>query len=668
MLGLVDPDKHVPDAPLIREIAREWLKDPVLDLRAHASGAEVRRARWLLIFDNADDPELLRQFWHTFKSGSVLVTSRDPNVRDVLSTDQLNIDLQPFSEEEGVLALKQLADLRAGDLQVQQREDMMARQICKKLGGWPLGISQMAGIIRHEYMSLTEFYERYEDSEERRDFQDRPERDMRGTSRGTMASMIISDFISAQARVLLEVCSMLYPDCIQERLFMEPCEEMLLLQDFPRERSAYYRARAELVQLSLIRLNDKREIWMHRFVQDTVVSKMDKCRFEAVFKGAVSLVSTAWGESSLDEKSHVQLWGKCANLFPHVLQLQSLYREGSKDHRVQPFYRFAWLLTESAWWQLEIGNTHVLTSMLTLAQSICDLLPLSEKLDLLSDIYHMLGGWANETNHARECLEYNSIYLQLRLEAVARGEAATPQTAAAYNQKGTGWMMVKDYESAKRDFRKSQEVYRGLPAYTPTMASLPIVNLAVAEWLTGNLTGATKLLHEGLTDRERKFGVDDSESFITGRFLHALGNVRYDQAMLQPEGDDRERLLEESDNFHRRALTQYQSTIGTHHRTADVCHRVAEHCLRKGDTDSARLLVSQALKTWNVDAVSFQPEIARTTFLEAKCARCAGYEVEAKRLRMRAASIRATLLPEDETKVEDLHSNDFNELVAFWSR
>lgn len=317
---------------------------------AHANGADAKRANWLLIFDNADDPHILHQLWPVFASGAVLVTTRDPNISDVLSKGQVNINLPPFSEEEGVLALKQLAHLRPADERVQRREDQLARQISIRLGGWPLGISQMAGIIRHDYMSLTEFHERYQDIDERREFHNRADRDLRGTSRGTMASMIISDFLSAQARVLLEICSMLDPDSISEHLFTNPCPEIRLLRDFPADRPAYYRARAELVQLSLIRLTDKREIGMHRYVQEIVVSKLSRDGFEAVFTGTASLISTAWGESSLEDKSRVRLWGDCARLIPHVHQLQIVYQERPQGQDVKPFAGFAWLLTQAAWY------------------------------------------------------------------------------------------------------------------------------------------------------------------------------------------------------------------------------------------------------------------------------------------------------------------------------
>src|ERR1700712_5194629 len=101
--------------------------------------------------------------------------------------------------------------------------------------------------------------------------------------------------------------------------------------------------------------------------------------------------------------------------------------------------------------------------MLHLARSICETFPRSDALDLLSDIHHGLGAWANQTNQAEESLQYNTRYLQMRLDAIAHGGEADNRTAAAYNQKGTGWMMFKSYDFGKRDFRLSIKTYRALP-------------------------------------------------------------------------------------------------------------------------------------------------------------------------------------------------------------
>lgn len=143
----------------------------------------------------------------------------------------------------------------------------------------------------------------------------------------------------------------------------------------------------------------------------------------------------------------------------------------------------------------------------------------------------------------------------------------------------------------------------------------------------------------------------------TGRFLHALGNVYFDQGK-----------REKSEQFHSRALAQYQSTIGNyHHRTADVCHKVAQHCLRNGQNEQAVRLLDQALSVWSVDKSAYLPEVARTTFLKAKVAMALERETEAIGLYRKAASLRKRLTNQQK-KHDQLVEADFDELVTFWSR
>jgi hypothetical protein len=56
----------------------------------------------------------------------------------------------------------------------------------------------------------------------------------------------------------------------------------------------------------------------------------------------------------------------------------------------------------------------------------------------------------------------------------------------------------------------------------------------------------------------------------TGRILHCLGNVKFSQG-----------LLNESLDFHERALLHFKETVGNnHHRTGNSCFKVAEHYSR----------------------------------------------------------------------------------------
>jgi len=215
------------------------------------------------------------------------------------------------------------------------------------------------------------------------------------------------------------------------------------------------------------------------------------------------------------------------------------------------------------------------------------------------------------------------------------------------------------YQNGISAFERSLEIYKGLKDYWLAMDTNPRTNMAFTYWMMGDQEIASSWFEDLLRDRQMKFGLNDTESYRTGRIYHGLGNVRYDQG-----------LLEESEQLHRRALKHYQTTLGnTNHKTADLCHRVAQHCLRNNDLENARILIDQALKVWRLKGESiFNPEIARTTFLKAKLAMQCGNELEATMLFKKAKKLRSSIPGAPKKADSNLREGDFDELLVFYDR
>lgn len=72
--------------------------------------------------------------------------------------------------------------------------------------------------------------------------------------------------------------------------------------------------------------------------------------------------------------------------------------------------------------------------------------------------------------------------------------------------------------------------------------------------------------------------------YRTGRVLQALGNVKAAKAMRSEEQHAytaAKLLWGESFSIHTDCLRQYESALGKfNHRTADACHKLAEHHVR----------------------------------------------------------------------------------------
>ncbi|KAI9733663.1 MAG: hypothetical protein M1834_003265 [Cirrosporium novae-zelandiae] len=651
VLDLEDPNE--PHNQVVnRELAKGWLSHPLKFLDQNHDSVGQAEASWLIIFDNADDPDILTDYIPIFDSGSLLITSRNPLSKTNSSPTTLGIDLIPFKEEEAALFLQQLTH--------KTNEGDIAKQVANKLGGLPLAISQMAGVIRRQYLSFPEFLERYEDEEEKEGLLNLELQPHRVTARGTIASIWAIEQLSRPARSFLEVLSIFDPDCIQEDVLINRLEVIDTLSEYPKKKAAYYAARMELLQTSLIKRNEERkEFWMHRVLQDAVRAKMEAQHLFRVFSAATNLISAAWPPASLEKRHNTDRWKACQDLYPHVISLRNIYIKyfTRKDYSLNA--ELAALFSEAGWWQHERGNASASKSLLQHAEVICHKLPLDGRIgDILCDIHYGLGAVANESNDAESCLRHNKELLAKRMDAAKEAGLVDIRLAIAHNQIGTGWMMAKEYQKASEAFKNAIEVYQSLPDFSKGMLSVPLANLGLAYWLQGDLDKASITLERGLRDREELLGVMDKESFRTGRFLHALGNIRADQGQ-----------MEESEIYHQKALAQYQSTIGnSHHRTADVCHRVAQHCIRHGDFDTARILIDQALKVWGTERSLYTPEIARTSFLKAKLLYRIGDEEEASILVRQAVALRNKIAPIPTKDYKMLTEESFDELVTFWSR
>jgi hypothetical protein len=112
--------------------------------------------KWLLIFDNADDLEILRLAWPGHSNGCVLITTRDFNAAHGLAKSGFH--LQPFDQETGSSLLLDLVGIDSSSLEYRSK----AMNIVETLGGLPLALNQIAGFISERKLPLQDFLPLYE--------------------------------------------------------------------------------------------------------------------------------------------------------------------------------------------------------------------------------------------------------------------------------------------------------------------------------------------------------------------------------------------------------------------------------------------------------------------------------------------------------------------------
>lgn len=112
-------------------------------------------------------------------------------------------------------------------------------------------------------------------------------------------------------------------------------------------------------------------------------------------------------------------------------------------------------------------------------------------------------------------MQHISEYLALR-KAVASAQQhveADFSLAYAHNQMGCAWMMAGDYQKGCELFQEALRIWKSNPMYKKGLASMEYANLGLSYWLLGQLDQASRILEEGLKEREEGFGVDNPELF-----------------------------------------------------------------------------------------------------------------------------------------------------------
>ncbi|KAK1143739.1 hypothetical protein N8T08_006140 [Aspergillus melleus] len=230
---------------------------------------------------------ILADYWPQ-GSGSILVTSRDPLAKSMFTRRPSGLDLGPLSQQDSLDLFNHLTSL------FDEAEDDTAKQISGALGGVPLAISQMAGIIRRQDLTLSEFLELYTDHEEHASLYETKFDTNITTYRHSLSTVWAFEKLKPQARQLLELISFLDPDVIGEDLLVEAAMELLSDGGHFR-KSSYIEARTDLLQSSLVqRDKQKQQVSVHRIVQDVILATMDVVKKQELFDKVVRILWAGW--------------------------------------------------------------------------------------------------------------------------------------------------------------------------------------------------------------------------------------------------------------------------------------------------------------------------------------------------------------------------------------
>ena len=264
--------------------------------------AELRhRGRWLLVFDNAEDPADVAP-WLPAGGGHVLITSRQRGWDEVAAP--VEIDVLARAESMAILQARVTA-LSGAD----------ADRLAAELGDLPLAIAQAAGFMADTGMTADEFLALLRTRAGQLLAQGAPGSYPRSLA---AATGLMADRLARQdpaAAELASVCAFLAPEPIPQSLFTAAVSVLPgELAARAADPLAWRQTLAYLTRQSLVRI-DHRGLQMHRLTQAILRERLSTAQAAATRNYAEAIMAA----SDPGDMPNPATWPRWARLTPHVL-------------------------------------------------------------------------------------------------------------------------------------------------------------------------------------------------------------------------------------------------------------------------------------------------------------------------------------------------------------
>jgi len=262
-----------------------------------------RRDRWLLIFDNAEQPADVRANWPQGGGGQVLITSRNPAWRGLAIP--LEVNVLPRAQSIAFLVRR-----TGGD-----QEPTTLGTLAEVLGDLPLALDQAAAYIEETATPVGQYVSLFGQRAKELFTLGRP-----SNSQDTIATIWTLSLERIRtgnpaAQDLLTVCAFLAPDDIPRNLL--PDHARFLPEPLAAAAAdplTWQQTIGALRRYSLITATEQ-TLSVHRLVQAVVRHALDPDRARSWAKVGLMLIDQAFPDQAY-ESGH---WPACTQLLPHAL-------------------------------------------------------------------------------------------------------------------------------------------------------------------------------------------------------------------------------------------------------------------------------------------------------------------------------------------------------------
>lgn len=294
------PEHNAQDQEVIIQAVKVWLQ-------THQG--------WLLILDNADEPDHFAPFLSNIRGGHLLVTTRAADLTHLGLGFAHSLEVKPFSPKQGALFLLRRALNVALD-QSASSDQALAIQISDKLGDLPLALDQAGAYIAATRTSLASYLSLYEQRhgdllKQRRNLE----------YPASVAATWDISFERVKTRnvtsiEILTLCAFLAPDAIPETILTQGAIHLsVALKAVATDTFLLNEAIEVLMSYSLLSRDSRTQMLsVHRLVQTVLRDKLDAKTRKHWAEQVVKVVHT-----SSPNVLEMAQWDDCERWLPHAL-------------------------------------------------------------------------------------------------------------------------------------------------------------------------------------------------------------------------------------------------------------------------------------------------------------------------------------------------------------
>ncbi len=512
-------------------IAEDFLKDD--NVISTMKNALEKRKGWLLVFDNAEDPQLLNRVLP--QGGHILITSRNPNWEKAVAVDV-------FSKEEALNYLQKISGIS------DQEEEF--NLLANELGYLPLALTQAGAYIRRQQIDVATYRTAFKEGQKQ--LLSQKEKGYPGSvATAWLLSMEKITQEDPNALKLLNICSYLAPDKIPEEFLEAWLKEKahttgLDFQDALRILESY-----SLIEQKVDQKEGSHKKWIsiHRLIQTVT---RDECAPEA--NQTIEL-----GISIMKQQFKGQVRTKEEREAGDVLVLHAQSLIGHAEKRDTLSESTGYVAQNTGYFLSDTGNFKEAKEYYEKALQIHTACSGAESMPA-SDSYNSLGSVANAQGDFKEALKYFQKVNDIYFRYLDTNRDAAIGLALCNINMGSVLESLGDFKGAKESLEKASEFFNSIEVENNEAVAACHTNLGSVLLTQGELEAAKKHYEKALEINTVCLKTENHTSVARSHLN--IGRVLQDQEK-----------LEEAKQCFEKALEIFRTCLGTeNHPSLAMCH------------------------------------------------------------------------------------------------